>query len=367
MKQRLLIFHTALAPYRVDFFNALAERFDLLVVFQIRNLRSQQFDQERLSRSVRFRYEFFPRTLDFSSRLVSIGYWRFLREFRPDFVMGSEFGHTVIAPYLLRPFCRKRFRLWTLTDDSMQILHECKGIRMWLRRFFALRLDGLLTANPETSAWYNGRFSVEAPTVPIIFDERKIRETVAGMTDYSLELLDEYDLHGHRIVLFVGRLNPVKNIPALIDALAFLPVDCKLVIVGEGIEREALANKVREKGLQSRVVFAGRYEQPEMFQWYNVADVFVLPSTYEPFGAVVGEALQLGCPVVCSSLAGSSCLISSGRQGRVVDPYDTGAIASAIIDILESASPRESYALRPSLLEHDLDYFIDLFSGKLRG
>ena len=350
MKQRLLIFHPALAPYRVDFFSCLAEKFDLMVVFQNRHLRTQKFDQERLGMNVRFRREYLPHSRLIGGRVLSLGYTRFIREFRPDIVMGSEFGQTLIVPFLLRPFMRKRFRLWTLTDDSPSDIKNCNGARLWLRKFFAKRLDGVVAANPVTAGWYSDGFGIKAPVVPIIADEGRLRSEVSELYNLRQDYISKYGLEGRKVVLFVGRFNPVKNLPMLLEAFARVRKDASLVLVGEGEMRSTLESLARDAGISDRIVFTGRMEMPELLVWYHVASVSVLPSTSERFGAVVGESLQLGCPVVCSSESGAAWLCDA-----VVDPRDPDGIAMAINGFLDAPSWD---SIRPSLMEHDLGYYI---------
>ena len=91
------------------------------------------------------------------------------------------------------------------------------------------------------------------------------------------------------------------------------------VIVGDGPEKTLLEKLSKDC---SNVVFTGRLEGDSLYAWYNIAQIFTLPSRQEPFGAVTNEALVGGCYVLVSKLAGSSCLIKENENGNVINPYN---------------------------------------------
>ena len=366
MKAKLLIFHPALAPYRVDFFNLLSEHFDLTVVMQAREMGSQKFDQEKLMQRVRFTLRYMPWTWIGDGRKVSLGYFRYIREIRPDIVLGSEFGSNVLMPYLLRPFFRKKYKVWTSTDDSIETTLRCRKLRGFFRRFLSLRIDGILFANADTREWFNAHLRpCSSAYVPIIADETVIRRMIEEHLSVSAEWERKYDLTERRRVLFVGRFDPVKNLHRLLEAFVKVRKDSVLLLVGSGEERPSLEEDVRRLGLEERVIFTGRWEMPELYQWYQLADVMVLPSVTEAFGAVVGEALQAGCPVVCSSEAGAAGLIRSGGNGEVVNPYDVPGIIGAIEKVLEREPAGSKNILRPSLMPSTLPTYLSDFTKTL--
>ncbi len=103
-----------------------------------------------------------------------------------------------------------------------------------------------------------------------------------------------------KVILFVGRLYKNKNVNLLIESLRYLPDNYKLLIIGEGQDKEKLMKLVCNLKLQNRVVFVGFVPYPELAKYYRTADVFVLLSTLEGFPKVVLEALASGVPVITS-------------------------------------------------------------------
>jgi len=104
-----------------------------------------------------------------------------------------------------------------------------------------------------------------------------------------------------RNFLYVGRLIPVKNLPWLI-ALFSKHKELQLSIIGFGIQEEYLKSIVNTDNIH----FIGAVENTELSNYYQSADVFVLPSLSETWGLVVEEALNNGCPVMCSNMVGSA-------------------------------------------------------------
>jgi glycosyltransferase involved in cell wall biosynthesis len=181
--------------------------------------------------------------------------------------------------------------------------------------------------------------------------------------------VDEYGLAEKRVLLFIGRLAREKRIDRLVDAFSGVAArddDVVLVLVGEGDERASLIRRVRELGLSERVVFAGRHDGVELAAWYQIGGVFVLCSEYEPFGAVVNEALLAGMPVVCSNKAGAKSLIRSGWNGTVVDPDNIAALQDALSYWLAQCPPvtlKNVSALRNSLMPILFQDAVDAYCG----
>jgi rhamnosyl/mannosyltransferase len=132
-------------------------------------------------------------------------------------------------------------------------------------------------------------------------------------------------------VLFVGRLVYYKGLEVLLDALS--RCNGSLVIVGEGPLEAALRAQVAARGLDGRVVFAGRVPDAELPGFYQACDVFVLPSIArtEAFGVVQIEAMAAGRPVVSTNLpTGVPWVNQDGVSGLVVTPGDAAALANAL-------------------------------------
>lgn len=149
-----------------------------------------------------------------------------------------------------------------------------------------------------------------------------------------------------KIILFVGRLQPLKGIDVLLKAMGRVisaqpGVNFRLVIVGGELSSadfrmNALRQLVVELGLENVIHFAGSKGQEELVQYYSVADVLVLPSLYESFGMVALEAMACGKPVVVTTACGVSTIIENGKDGIVIPPHDIGALADKLMLLLNT-------------------------------
>lgn len=141
------------------------------------------------------------------------------------------------------------------------------------------------------------------------------------------------------IVLSVGRLNPEKGYAALIEALPYLHPDAKLMIFGEGPDRENLMAHAERLGVADRLALPGYQDNP--WPCYTQARCFVLTSRKEAFGNVVVEALASGLPVVSTRSGGPDEILDHGRFGPLVENDDIDALAHAINSVLSDPGDPE--------------------------
>ena len=125
------------------------------------------------------------------------------------------------------------------------------------------------------------------------------------------------------IVLYVGRLEPLKGIDILVEAIAQLEqVDARLLIVGGDNQAAPEVRQLRRLavslGVERRIQFVGAVEQAELPRYYNAADVCVMPSYYESFGLVAVEAMACGTPVIGSRVGGLATTIEDGETGYLI-------------------------------------------------
>lgn len=132
-------------------------------------------------------------------------------------------------------------------------------------------------------------------------------------------------------IVAAGRLSPEKNFTCLIKAYASSQASAhfKLVILGEGKERQALENLIRELELQERVVLAGFMRNP--YPYIVNAYCLVLSSLHEGFPVILIEALGLGCPVIATDCeTGPREIVRHGENGLLVPTDDVDALSAAL-------------------------------------
>lgn len=327
MKKKVLVFHPAIAPYRIDLFNSLNKSFEAEFCFFRRNLLSQKFNEDVLLSQLDFEPHYLTKGFDLNSKgqMIRFGVINKLINFKPEIVLCSEFGLLSIYIAIIAKFINKKTKVYSICDDSLDVAVNSGFIRRTARIIAMCFFDGLILANELSNKWYNEKFPKTKTVVfPIIQHEDRIRRISDRSLIHVPKFVSEFKLNDKKVFLFIGRLVEVKNLFFLINVFAKYSKKesaAVLVLVGDGILKNELIEHTKKLGIENRVVFPGRYENEELFAWYNIADYFVLPSISEPFGAVVNESLVMGVPVFCSELAGASCLINDDN-GDLFDPYD---------------------------------------------
>lgn len=208
-----------------------------------------------------------------------------------------------------------------------------------------------------------GRLEIVAPGVDHAFfspgDRRGARRAI-GLEDHKGPLL-----------LFVGRIQPLKGVDVAVRALAALDrSDATLLIVGgasgaDGDDEVAMLHAlVTELGLNERV----RYVDPQphylLATYYRAADVVLVPSRSESFGLVALEAAACGTPVVAAAVGGLRTLVDHGHSGFLVDGRDPAVYASYTAELLDNDSLAHEMAHRAAT--RSLDYTWSLAAARLR-
>jgi glycosyltransferase involved in cell wall biosynthesis len=141
-------------------------------------------------------------------------------------------------------------------------------------------------------------------------------------------LRKEFGLQDDFLWLAAGRLEPVKNYPALLDAFAQLPGCAHLVIAGTGTMEDELRERCAGLGLASRVTFLG-FER-DLLRWMRAADAFVLPSLWEGLPLALLEAGACSLPAVATDIPGSREVLISGETGLLAKPGSVAALADSM-------------------------------------
>ena len=148
-------------------------------------------------------------------------------------------------------------------------------------------------------------------------------------------------------LLFVGSMIPVKGLPNLLHALAFMGserVDWHLDTVGDGAFREEYERLSANLGLAGKVTFHGLKTQAEVADFMRKADLFVLPSLWENLPCVLLEAMASGLPIVATRAGGIPEIVDR-EVGWLVPPGDTGKLAEALATRLDSPAWPDSQVL----------------------
>ena len=175
-----------------------------------------------------------------------------------------------------------------------------------------------------------------------------------------------------RMVLFVGRIEPLKGIDTLIEAMAMLKIKCKkcphyLVIIGGendsqeerfSSEMERLKILSHELGIEDVIIFSGKRGQDSLPYYYSAAEVVVMPSHYESFGMVALEAMACGTPVIASEVGGLRYLIKEGETGYFVPMQNPEILAERMRILLLDEKLRCEIGMKAADYARNYDWSI---------
>jgi len=170
----------------------------------------------------------------------------------------------------------------------------------------------------------------------------------------SDELLEKYQLHGKKVVMFLGRLSKAekyKGVDEIIECAEKVvreDSNVRFLILGDGDDKQRLENKTYDLHLDKFIFFTGFVTESEKILFYRSSDLFVMPGKGEGFGIVYLEALACGIPVIGSLLDGSKDALKEGKLGKLVNPNNAEEIIRAIIDELHNPT---------KISRSELDYF----------
>ena len=233
----------------------------------------------------------------------------------------------------LAPIAEDHPYVVTIHDMGLEVLRHCHPMtkRIYTRRLIprVARNARLIIANSEYSKWEVVRH--------LGIPEERIRVTPLAAAP---EFRPVPSPHTNPYFLFVGNLEPRKNLERLIEAFASMPgKDHDLVIVGNSWYRAAdVENKARSMGLTRRVKFRGYVTKGELPALYSGATALVYPSLLEGFGLPVVEAMACGTPVITSN--NSALKEVAGNAAVLVDPLNVRELTEAMTRLAEDQVAR---------------------------
>lgn len=286
--------------------------------------------------------------------------------------------------YLLVHFRGKHYDV--VIEDEMA--HAALWLfNLWAKRMSSLKLVALVhmfswVASP--ARWHASLLKLTEKRMLAACDlivanskhTKQVAETMGLSTDaivvvypgFDADLITSQEPHQKEDIrlLFVGNLDPRKGLDTLIEAMHQVN-DPHLVldVVGDGTLRSSYARMVKRRvvdhGLEARVRFHGRIRRESIGTFYSQADVFVLPSSYEPFGIVFAEAMAFALPIIATNSGGIPELVRHGHNGLLVPPKDAGALAEAIAKVSSSHELRNAMGTAGRELSKGLNTWDDCF------
>ena len=240
---------------------------------------------------------------------------------------------------------RKKGILWT--EGNTKTPGKLDGFLGQFKRRVLSRFDYVAVPGQEGVGYValHQQRTVKQMPVPVLLpnliDERRFKLDPSASQSGVAELKGRLGvLASERLAICPARLETVKGLAGFLEGLPDKCLDgWKLLIIGEGSQRDAIERIVRARGLTERVILLGYVPYEEMPLFYAASDLFVLPSLYDPNPLSVVEAMHSGLPLLLSKQVGNypEALIA-GKTGWGFSPFDVREMGAAAVQAF-SATP----------------------------
>lgn len=270
--------------------------------------------------------------------VFKMAYW--MRRTRPEAVLTLK-DHSAQLCILARKLARVPMRVVPVVSNMLSYVARRPFQRRMARRLYHAG-DRIVALSEGVADDLSQTFGVPRDLIEVIY-QPVITSNMDERTNKPINHPWFREGEDVPVILGVGRLTRQKNFHLLIDAFAILLKNrrARLVILGEGVERQSLEHKIRDMGMSEWVDLPGAV--PDPIPYMHSSRVFVLSSRYEGFGNVVAEALAAGTAVVSVNCpSGPAEILENGRWGRLVPMDDPAALADAIMQALDNEAPEVS-------------------------
>lgn len=210
-------------------------------------------------------------------------------------------------------------------------------LKEWTK-FSAKKAKKILTISESSKSDIIKEYKVSANKVVVVYPGINVQLNASSYLNME-DLKNKFGINS-KYILFVGTLQPRKNIVKLIEAFSKLDKDLELVIVGrKGWQYEEILSAPDKYGVKDKVRFLDSVTNEDLPSLYKNAEFFILPSLYEGFGLPVLEAMSYGCPVITSNI--SSLPEAGGNAALYVNPNDVNDVFSKMKKLLEEDELRK--------------------------
>lgn len=271
----------------------------------------------------------------------------YLKQNRPWALIGNM-GHVNVVASMAREFARIQTRLVLVGHNTLSAsksdLQRSKLVPYFMRWLYP-RANAVAGVSAGVARDLEQQLGLEKETVKVL-NNPVVNQDLITQSQANLAH-PWFAADTPPVFLAVGRLNPQKDFPNLLSAFAQVRTqkDARLIILGEGTEREKLETLIDRLGIKDDVSLPGFVKNP--YAYMRQASCFVLSSRYEGLPTVLIEAMACGCPVVATNCpSGPEEILNNGAYGSLVPIEDSQALSVAMLKTLDNPPKKESLMQR---------------------
>jgi glycosyltransferase involved in cell wall biosynthesis len=361
-KQTALVFYQYLPPWRIDVFNEMGKYYNLTIIFTNAECEGFTYDRKNLlSKLKNINVIFLNNGFTIGSRPIRFGLYKLITKYKPDIIFSHEYSPTSIILAFYKQIGFFKYKYYLTTSDNLKMAQGVKGIKATARSYVLNHADGIIVYSQNVKEWYTKHFpKLKIEICPNIQNPTSLLAYRKNFNKFIEIYKEKYCLGSSDIILYAGRLVEVKGLDLLLKAFSKINnPNYKLILVGEGNQKNMLQNLTKRLGIKDKVIFTGYYSETSLYAWYDIANFFILPSKYEPFGAVINESLIYGCPVVASKYIGALDFITP-QNGIIFDPLNENDFISTLEEACNKYSKKNNDS-RVNLMPCSFDEYVKAF------
>ncbi len=276
---------------------------------------------------------------------AAVKLWRYIKTNNITYVLVGQILPLGSAAYLVSKIIKIKYAVFL---HGLDLSLAAKWPRKkWLAEKILKNSDKIICLNNFTADLTKRFFP--GNTEKIVIVNPAVEPAPRPANEQISALKKQYNLHDKMVLLSVGRLVKRKGVDMVIKAmpkvLKKIP-NLVYIILGDGEEKENLELEIKNSELDKNIKIITQSSDQERDSWYNLCDIFIMASRnikgdFEGFGIVYLEANLAGKPVIAGRSGGVGDAVINDLNGLLVDPEDTGQIASAIIKLAENPDLRQ--------------------------
>ena len=271
-----------------------------------------------------------------------------LNQWKPEYVI--VYGYSRIPQLTAIAWSIGTATPFAVLGDS-NIYADCaRGIkrsakRRWLRYLVHKAAAIMVVGTANRRFWESyGAPACKLFDVPFAVDNEHFARTQTERSSEATALSRRMGIAGKTIFIYVGRLIQSKNVDLLIRAgMQLSDANVGVLIIGEGPERRVLETLARGA---SNIVFLGQVANKDLPSYYALAHALVLPSSREPWGLVVNEAMAAGLAIIAHRHCGAVVDLVNAENGALLESFSVEELAAAMLSIAGSQERRQQMQMR---------------------
>jgi len=330
---RIAFVHNYYIHYRVPLFKMLSRLFDVVFFFDYISTYVKSID-----RDLRYVINVGP---SIKGLKLPVLLWFHLIKFNPDSIIaGDAINPSTIISFIVSKLLRKPFILW---EERWFWYPSLLSALLWpIARFIALKADALIVPGTLAKNFYESigvksKKIVIAPNASYVYVDEAQRLK-------AQELRKRLNLYDKIVILYLGRIIPLKGVHIILKALSKLKKEgfnnVYLLIVG-GVQstkyKELLSRLIRIENLDNSVTMLGPIKAENRGTYFELADVVVYPSYYEVWGMVINEAASLGKPVISTTTCAAAYEILRDYPILLIPPGDVNKLTESLKCLIMNA------------------------------